>query len=544
MKTKKVNRTAKDRQYTMATLDAETDPFEYGRIPVPFAWGLYTGDHYYELWGDDCTDKLIELLASIPDKLMLYAHNGGKFDFYYLLKKGVISDPIKIINGRIVSCKIGIHELRDSYAILPMPLAGYKKDDIDYKLFEEDTREDHKNDILAYLSKDCEYLYELVEAFIEEFGLQLTIGATSIKKIKEFHPFDNQNDIHDRAYRPYYFGGRVQCFERGLVENDLKIFDVNSMYPHVMANYEHPTGKSYTGLGKNDVPKNFKETGVLESEFAGKPYFIDFTGRSQGALCQRTKTGLDFGHQHGRFQTLSHELLIGLKYGLIEIETIHEIRVPDLTINFGLFVHNYIKDKIDAKKNGDKLKEILTKFLLNSGYGKFGQNPENFKEWTIRYQGEQVPNMDHWEMEIDMGFMELWTKPSPKPSYYDVATAASITSAARAVLLEALVNAVDPLYCDTDSIICSDIKGATFDPFKLGAWDLEGAGNKCYLAGKKLYALYQDETPVKYASKGVRLEPSDIIKLSEGETVNWKNEAPNFKLNGDVKFINRNVKMR
>ena len=534
---------ANEKNYILATLDAETDPFVYYRIPEAFCWGLYTGKNYYEKWGDDSTDQIIELILSLPEKHLIYAHNGGKFDFMYLLKKGVLSDPIKIINGRIVSARIGIHEIRDSYAILPMPLAGYKKDEFDYELMEREVREDNKKDILHYLASDCENLYELVEGFINEFGLNLTIGSTSIKKIKEFHPFEIQNDTHDEIYRPYYFGGRVQCFDRGLKEGVYKSLDVNSMYPHVMANYQHPTGNEYTILYDTDIPESFYIDGILPG-YEDKPYFIDFDGTNKNALPVRTPKGLDFECEAGNFKTLSHELKIGLEYNLIEIDSINEIRIPKETINFGLFVLTYIKDKIEAKRSGDKIKEILTKFLLNSGYGKFGQNPENFFDYHIRYPGEKCPDLDIWRLDIDYGFMELWKAPAPKPIYYDVAIAASITSAARSVLLEALCNATNPQYCDTDSIICESINNVEMDRFKLGAWDTEATGDQLYLAGKKLYALFDSGNPVKYASKGVRLTPDQIKKVSMGESINWKNEAPSFNISGEAKFINRTIKRR
>ena len=58
-------------------VDCETDPFDYGRIPRPFLWGVYEGYHgqYWEFEKtDDCVDFLIR------QRVIAYAHNGGKFD--------------------------------------------------------------------------------------------------------------------------------------------------------------------------------------------------------------------------------------------------------------------------------------------------------------------------------------------------------------------------------------------------------------------------------------------------------------------------------
>jgi len=541
----------KESEYTLAVVDAETDPFLYGRKPLPFAWGLFDGLNYFEFWGqgetrdeqsDNCTDALIEKLNSIKSPLRIYAHNGGKFDFFYLLEKGVITDPVKIINGRIVSARIGIHEIRDSYAILPVPLAAYQKDKIDYNLFEFDKREKHKADILHYLASDCEYLYELVHAFVERFGYGLTIGGTAIKQLKKMHPFKAQNDTHDERFRPYYFGGRVQCFEKGIFKRPLKYCDVNSMYPDVMANKHHPTGKDYILLYENDLDAQFYKTGIIK-DYPFNPYFITFKGWHNGAFCSRTDKGLNFETCEGEFKTMSHELQIALKYNLVRIDSISEIFIPRETIQFSDYVHTFIADKIQAKKDGDKTKELFSKLLLNSSYGKFGQNPANFYDWVFRYPGEPFYNFKEWELFLDAGFVELWRRPAPKPVYYDVATAASITSAARAVLLEAIVNSTNPLYCDTDSLICEDLQNVNIDSFKLGAWDIEATGNELHLAGKKLYCLFNNGKVVKQASKGAKLTPGQISDICRGEEIEWRNMAPNFKFDGTTNFVKRTIKM-
>jgi hypothetical protein len=223
----------------LAVIDLETDPFKWGRVPKAFASAFFDGEQYINFWGADCVHLLVEYILSLEDEYYIYAHNGGKFDFFYLMEEGVLDNPVKIINGRIVTAAMGKHELRDSYAILPIPLKAYEKDEIDYAKFEFDKREKHKPEILKYLRHDCEYLYTLVDKFLNRFGLNLTVGSTAIKELQKFHKFEKTKRWHDEIYRPYYFGGRVQCFEHGILEGDFKVYDVNSMYPHVMKNYKH-----------------------------------------------------------------------------------------------------------------------------------------------------------------------------------------------------------------------------------------------------------------------------------------------------------------
>lgn len=345
----------------IAVIDFETDPFQYGRLPKVFAAGFFDGETYCDFWGVHAVIDLLHYLATRRDRLRIYAHNGGKFDFFYLID--MLENPVKIINGRIVSAMLGKHELRDSYAIIPVPLAAHDKGSIDYALFERDQREENRNDILDYLARDCESLYSLVAAFNDRFGDKLTIGGTAMGILKEMHPFVPAQQSHDEKFREFYFGGRVSAFRTGIITGQFRVVDVNSMYPNAMRNYKHPTGRFYARPANPRLDKHGKLIG-----FGGRPYFIDFTGCNKSALPTRTKEGLNFDIPHGRFKTMSHEVEIALKHGLIEIEEIHDIWVPVNTISFEQYVDTYIAEKVAAKKGGNKIAEIFSKLLLNSAY--------------------------------------------------------------------------------------------------------------------------------------------------------------------------------
>jgi hypothetical protein len=208
----------------LAVLDFETDPFKYGRVPVPFSVEVWDGSNSYVFWGNDCVEQLLAYLDE-AEPLLIYAHNGGKFDFHFLHSE--IDNPALIIKSRIVKAKLGKHELRDSFAILPVPLRNYGKKEIDYEKMERGQREKHKEEILSYLHQDCVVLYDLVKAFIERFGLRMTIGGTAIREIRRFHPFPICGSAHDKQFRPFYYGGRVQCFDSGELRGPWKMYDVN-----------------------------------------------------------------------------------------------------------------------------------------------------------------------------------------------------------------------------------------------------------------------------------------------------------------------------
>ena len=142
----------------------------------------------------------------------------------------------------------------------------------------------------------------------------------------------------------------------------------------------------------------------------------------------------------------------------------------------------------------------------------------------------------------------IFKKPVDRHSYYDVCIAASITGAARAILMDAIATTENVYYCDTDSIICSGKFGPEIDASKLGAWKHEANLYSLAVAGKKLYAgrgFDPKGNPLeKIASKGVKATALQIEKMAEGRTILWKSQAPNFKFDGSTKFVVRKVRSK
>src|ERR1700691_2922932 len=107
--------------------DCETDPFEHGAEIKPFIWGLYDGR---EFWTFSTTSTFVDFVRG--RKIILYAHNGGKFDFMFLLPY-IVETKVQIINGRIVSMYLGSCELRDSFSCVPVSMKEIQKEEIDYQ---------------------------------------------------------------------------------------------------------------------------------------------------------------------------------------------------------------------------------------------------------------------------------------------------------------------------------------------------------------------------------------------------------------------------
>lgn len=145
---------------------------------------------------------------------------------------------------------------------------------------------------------------------------------------------------------------------------------------------------------------------------------------------------------------------------------------------------------------------------------------------------------------------DIWEKPAMRRKYNNVGTAASITGAARAKLLEAIHNAENPVYCDTDSLICTALNNTEIHSTRLGAWDLEKSFDEIIVAGKKLYSYRSvnesgQESGLKVRSKGApvgALNWSSMLKLIAGETIPVTSKGVTLTKTGKQFYMVRNIR--
>ena len=97
-------------------IDCETDPFKFGRVPEPFLWGAYNDGTYLEF---GTTNEFAEWAKR--QQAVIYAHNGGKFDFHFLNEFMDPYEELLVIDGRITAFRFGAAEFRDSFSISVKP---------------------------------------------------------------------------------------------------------------------------------------------------------------------------------------------------------------------------------------------------------------------------------------------------------------------------------------------------------------------------------------------------------------------------------------
>lgn len=517
----------------IAVIDAETDPFRKGRIPQPFIWGYYNGEDYREF------TKTADLARFLSDRdEIVYAHNGGKFDFHFLLPYLDAYDDISVINGRLAVCRIGVCELRDSYLIIPQPLSAYAKDEIDYACMEagERWKPANKRKISSYLRSDCVNLYQMVAAFIEKFGLSLTAPGAAMKTWLKMAPIDLEpTDANFYAeMSPYYYGGRVQCFRAGVLDVDGAVYDINSAYPFAML-HKHPYSANYERAGR-----------LLRGAD-----FVRLRCRSRGALPFRGEAGGGGSSDSGlcfpcddlerEYFVTRWEFEAARETGAIDqVRVIESVRFMK-HVSFESYINRFWTEREDAKRRGDVLGGMFAKLMMNALYGKFAANPSNYRNYMI-VPGDQLPalvqeNAGGWRFGGEFGPWLLATRDLAdyEQRYYNVATGASITGFVRAMLWRAIHSSEGVIYCDTDSVTCERAGAGIVIGDKLGQWKHEGDFDRFGIAGKKLYVMRgkrgaDGKRHNKTASKGARLTEAELWKVARGGLVEYESEAPTFSV--------------
>lgn len=540
------------------TGDCETDPFKFQRVPKPFIWGLYTGAGYHEF---ETADQFADFIRDCD--AVVYFHNGGRFDFHFMLEHINLHEDMKVINGRLVSAHIGKCEIRDSYNILTVPLSAYKKDDFDYTLMEAAVRAKHMPQIRQYLKNDCVFLHELISAFERENGRHLTLAGAAMKRWETIA--GRKAPRSDRAFfqqfSPWYSGGRVECFQKGRIEGPVKVYDIRSAYMWAMR-HKHPFGTVYT---QTEGVQDFQPTSFLTVECV-----------SNGALPWRNEYGaLSFpcDGELRQYSVVGHELEAALETGAVSrLRILSAIDFAE-HIDFDEYVTMCYTRRLQAQSEGDIATDLIEKLFGNGLYGKWAANPDNYgnfvcvpfdtmedylcphatpeecDEYNFAYhRGLEDTRCDGYKFDGLIGPHALLRAPLDEWQchFLNIATAASITSMVRAKLWRALSAAHEPMYCDTDSMFCRAPGDNLALGKTLGDWKFEGTADTLWIAGKKLYlcdGLIEPKTgKPKMATKGSKLTPQQVRNIVLGGVEMYEPEAPTFSLHRKPEFVSRKIR--
>jgi len=467
-----------------------------------FKWGVYDieAENWWDLVHVGVYDgKSYSCFASISELLnhclqpkyrgwRFFAHNGGRYDvnfvFDYLRSTCPpdVSFRFYCSGSRVVSFTIyrGRNWVRfcDSYQLLP---ASQKRLAESFGVKHQKGELDIFN--VDYNRNDCLGLYEILQTFFEQTGIMAETFASHALSLwrKDFQTdplYKPARWIEDRI-RAGYAAGRVEIFHRA---GEVACYDVNSMFPWAMC---QPVPVRYLartrGLDQPDNRMAFLEAEVNypETEIPALPYrhgkLLFPVGSFRGIwtnweLQQAVEDGADVKITDGY---------------LFACETIFEG-----------YVNQWYQVKKEAA-DGDPMR-IISKFLLNSLYGKFGQTRDKRMFALWEHQIGYSPLFDENGQETGICFKRV----EANSAHLLPHISAAITSRSRIRLLEAL-RKFDPYYCDTDCIF-TDVSLPVSS--ELGGWSQELPPDSAEFYQAKLYRHGE-----QWKSKG--LSRADVKQL-------------------------------
>jgi len=459
----------------------------------------------------------------------IYAHNGGKYDFRfilpYLLKNYKCSflpigaSLVKISVYYNSKSKKKICEFRDSYNILESSLKKLAESfRVTQKLSVDrtDLRSLSPEELKKYVQVDCIALYEVIEKALEKFGVEEFAITSASESFREWRKLENEKQYQVNAsldvdLRKSYKGARTEVFCRK--GYNLTCYDVVSMYPYVMKNHYFPAGNViYTATWKFDLLGIYK-CKVKTPEYMEYPFlpYRDKNGKLLFPLGEWTDW-----YCSPEIQKASE---LGYQIEIIEGFVWSEQRKP-----FENYINKWIKIKSQAKKDNDEALKYVAKLRLNGLYGKFGQRRE-LRKVTQDINMQMVKNENVFPLFEDL---ELYSYPveDKKPFTY-VHIASFVTCYARIRLYEIIEDVVSKggyvYYCDTDSVTC-DVQ--LEESSELGGLEIEKSGEEFIFLFPKVYA-YKSNGKTHKKAKGFycdSLKFSNYKKALKGRHSQIKSE--------------------
>lgn len=436
----------------------------------------------------------------------IYAHNGGGWDWLslvsYLLREGRkeyqfltgITAQSKLVTVTVQVGKKFTIALCDSLQLLRSPLSVLaKKFDVTNKIdlggkLPHEIYESNRPLYDAYVSADTESLLEVMEkanriinenvAPIGEFGF--TIGSTAMKVFRSMLTKDIFVPMDDKLkdfLREGYKGGRVETFQYGYFPN-VTVYDVNSLYPYAMLT--------------TDVP--ISDRGCWTDEFDSTCpgiYEIAFEQRNRDIPPVLMLNGA--GAYEGSGVFYSPEIALLREVGNARIDIKRGYKFLDYERLFEDYVNRLYNLRLT---DSDGPISLMSKYLLNSLYGKFAQNPtresllvfDDFDTLDAAItDGNKITLVDD-----ELGVYRSEGKHAA--AFEHVGIAGMITSQARCILYRGILSAGvnNVIYCDTDSVHTTNCLQMDLVGSKIGQFKIEFKGEGCYV-GKKLYALRRPE---------------------------------------------------
>lgn len=195
---------------------------------------------------------------------------------------------------------------------------------------------------------------------------------------------------------------------RGLVLHDVKVFDVNSMYPTQVKYAGLPAGRpKKLDMDIGGMMALHEEKGVLwiakvkmrcDVKEGHRPtYMMKHRGADGEVLCAHVD---DFSEDTYQVINNVDMELIERDYENIHVEVLEAVGFDAHFGFLGGFVDEWYAIKQDASRRKDSSMKAFAKLILNSLYGKFGANPEH-RGAHYEYEDDIIKIREDENVEVD-----------------------------------------------------------------------------------------------------------------------------------------------
>ena len=356
----------------------------------------------------------------------------------------------------------------------------------------------------------------------EDIGatVKLTQASTSMSLFKNkylgdfvMHPQDKEMLL--KIFEGYY-GGRTEAFKRGNFKN-CKYYDFNSLYPSVMEEFEFPDPNSmrYT---RRDVP-NY----IMHCEGVSQ-VTIEVPKMPIPPLPYKIKEQILFPYGTMTAWWSHIEIRNALECGCT-LKKVHQCIYFVKTMRpFKGFVNDLYTLRNKHKRNHNKM-EYVTKILMNSLYGKFG---EKFGERTETFYKDSVtPKMLEKSIKVEYigdEWVDLTSIQEPMAHCIPI-WAVYVSAYGRVKLHQTMMKHPDVIYCDTDSLITHDTIPTSG---QLGELKLEHNVSEGWVVRPKMYCFIDDDSKdeqVKLKGLGMRIDIARFLGLEDDPKILYKRIA-------------------
>jgi hypothetical protein len=358
-----------------------------------------------------------------------------------------------------------------------------------------------------YLKRDCEIVLQAmlkVKQDINDLGFYpkkfLTSGNVSITAFLTHCTKNNLRYIfqkkgrtfqgkHIKEIRGAYRGGRCECFQKGFFKDCIKL-DVNSEYPYIMQKMEFP-----------NLNSEFKVKGKRAKDY------LKMIGVMKCSITAPSKEKLRYAYlpiRFGGYVHFPHERELNGMWTTLEIRKALKLGYTLNNIEWGVFYKTseinpfkkYIQLLYDKKSKSQGAEKQVYKLLLNSLYGKWGQE-NKIKEFKNIKRKEYDYHLEKgWEFvkTSKEGYLIKLEKESTIPRYANVMISLLITAEARNYLWENMMKipTEELIYVATDCLLFKpkDLynlkKYNIYIGKKIGAFKIEDRGD-CLMYGENRY---------------------------------------------------------